>query len=538
MVVLTSCNIVVHQIAMQSGCCKLHTQTWLRHQWCSTADLSYDAQVLYLGNNSMCSTSPSPPDLPTNITLIDLSNNLLYGSLPADLPASLVALNVSGNSLTGTLPSSWSTVQSLAVLRLHYNQFTGTLPSAWSTWGKLSHNSLQLSITNASLHGHIPQQWVQQFCLAIVQFSEPQVLFRPVTLYIHAGGLSRAVEAAPLLQLPAQRASLNVTLEHRPYSFSYNSPQSICGIPNAARNLGLLWGIFAAVFVASVCCLQLRLRQHKEAVADGPISKIKAVLNSGKFNVARQVTKRVWFFLSDGVYSVHSQVTDIITIHQVFASEQVHFAYFLLAITLLPVVVMLIPMARLTGQICSEHLFPQTHRGALAARILGVLFSPILLLALELAMLLQGLGVPLPMKFDLLGTDIFTFYRLQSCAESFINAFPQSILQSKLYFMGNDPHGVHVYIDTKLFLSSAVGSLTSVLKSVLMVSTEVQQHGCGFIGYWVKLFQLKPFEGYQESSQDTALDTQRAHSGVELLDRHHAASAQCPDHKSSELCQT
>ena len=74
-------------------------------------------------------------------------------------------------------------------------------------------------------------------------------------------------------------------------------------------------------------------------------------------------------------------------------------------------------------------------------------------------MILQGVGVPLPACLKLFNVDLYTCYRLQSFAESFLSALPQSVLQSKLYMMGNDPRGVHVYINTTLFLYSIVGVL-------------------------------------------------------------------------------
>lgn len=345
---------------------------------------------------------------------------------------------------------------------------------------------------------------MQQFCLAIVQSSQPQVLFWPLVLHVQAGALSRDVVAVPLLELPAQHASINATLQGRLHRFTYDSPQSICGIPNAARNLGLLWGIYAAIFVSIVIILRLWPNHNRGSVNPRSCLKLKAVLSSHKVNFARRVATRVWFFVSDIVYSVYSIVTDAITIHQVFSSGQLRYAYLLLGILLLPTVFMLVAAARLAGCTCKAHIFPQTRLGTIGAWLFGILLSPVLLLLLGLAMLFQGIGIPLPAWFDLFSVNMFAFYRLLSCTESFLNALPQAVLQSKLYMMGNDPHGVHVYIDTRLFLSSAVGSLASVLKSFTVVTSELQRHEYGLVAYCVRLFQLRPLKKYQEFHSDAA----------------------------------
>ena len=139
-------------------------------------------QLLYLGNNSLAGTLP-PSGLSSSLTLLDVSYNLFSGPLPHDLPTRLGVLNVSRNSLSGTLPSDWSTLQQIGEVRLDDNSFTGQLPASWAKWGNITGNSLQLSIVNTNLQGHMPKQWVQQFCLAIfgsASNAEARQLFQPI----------------------------------------------------------------------------------------------------------------------------------------------------------------------------------------------------------------------------------------------------------------------------------------------------------------------------------------------------------------------
>lgn len=129
-------------------------------------------QLLYLANNKLTGKMPPLEDWTSssvNLTLMDLSCNDLSGPLPDAMPPNLAALNISDNAFIGALPSSWSKLKHMAELRLDNNHFTGRLPSACCAWGNKTGNSLQLSITNSSLHGRVPEQWVEQFCLVIVR---------------------------------------------------------------------------------------------------------------------------------------------------------------------------------------------------------------------------------------------------------------------------------------------------------------------------------------------------------------------------------
>lgn len=113
-------------------------------------------------------------------------------------------------------------------------------------------------------------------------------------------------------------------------------------------------------------------------------------------------------------------------------------------------------------------------------------------------MIFHGIGVPLPAWFPALGVDLPAIYRMQSLAETFFNALLQAIVQSKLYLMGNDPNGVHVYIDTTLFLLSMTGSLSSVLKSTAVVMVELKEYNCTLLAYCIKLVKFEAFEEYRE----------------------------------------
>ncbi|KAL3147639.1 hypothetical protein ABBQ38_014690 [Trebouxia sp. C0009 RCD-2024] len=144
--------------------------------------LPHSLQVLRLGNNKLAGTFPDVSMLLANLTVLDLSYNLLTGSLPVELPGKLAVLNVTHNNMSGPLPAAWHVP--LAEARLGSNKFEGKLPPSWSEYGKSTSNSLQLSMLDTEIRGPMPRPWVQQFCLAIIRNSSTQLLFSPRTITI------------------------------------------------------------------------------------------------------------------------------------------------------------------------------------------------------------------------------------------------------------------------------------------------------------------------------------------------------------------
>ena len=385
----------------------------------------------------------------------------------------------------------------MAELRLDNNHFTGTLPPTWSAWGGSTGNSLQLSITNTGLHGRMPRQWNEQFCLAIVKSGDAQQLFETVSNTV---ALSREPkEFGPRVQLLAQHASINVTLANKTYRFDYDNPDSVCGIAHAARNIALIWGIFTALLVATMICICLWQRR-KPRPQGGVINhwRISTVLGhnnlaSSAVHCGRKAANRMWFLVSDVGWTIYDQVTDAITIHHVFSSGKVY-AYILLAILLVPFAIMFILVVKVSVTRCQEKVGGGTLMRRAVALLNGLLLSPVLFFGLELVLIAHGIGVPLPAWLGASGLDLVNFYRMQSVAEAFLSALPQSVVQTKLYHMGNDPNGVHVYIDTKLFLFSMIGSLCSVLKTVALITIELHQYDCNLLGYGLKLDQFETFQ--------------------------------------------
>eukprot|EP00834_Sanchytrium_tribonematis_P007135 NODE_604_length_5488_cov_0.125997.p1 type:complete len:296 gc:universal NODE_604_length_5488_cov_0.125997:1001-1888(+) len=75
---------------------------------------------------------------------LDLSNNLINGSISTLLPNNLNSLHVEGNYLNGTL-TNWTFPPKLQSLFINSNQFTGSLPSGISQLTQLNANYNQFS---------------------------------------------------------------------------------------------------------------------------------------------------------------------------------------------------------------------------------------------------------------------------------------------------------------------------------------------------------------------------------------------------------
>lgn len=263
------------------------------------------------------------------------------------------------NHRSGTLPDTWAVA--LAEVRLDKNDFSGKLPVSWSEWGKSSSNSIQLSLLNAQMHGNMLQQWVLQFCLATVQNSSTQMLFTPTTaqIFLYSGAYGTIyfpVSFGDPIAVTAQHASIDVTLNGKSYSFDYNNPELLCSIAHAARNAGILWGVFGAMLACTIIGSKVYLLRKLKDPSAGKLTMIRAAaasaLDHKKVHMPRRIAIKMWLFASDIVCFLYSQVTDGITIHQVFSSGQMKYAYLLLAILLLPFACIFLLVARVSVKHC------------------------------------------------------------------------------------------------------------------------------------------------------------------------------------------
>ncbi|XP_062152845.1 receptor-like protein 7 [Alnus glutinosa] len=143
---------------------KIHGQVpeWMLNT--STVSL----QALDLSNNFLIGFGQHQVFLPwTSLAFLDLSSNLLQGSLPIP-PVSTQFFHISNNSLTGNIPELFCNLSSLVVLDLANNNFNGSLPRCLDNFGALSVLDLRWN----KFQGSIPESWIKGGSLVLINFSQ------------------------------------------------------------------------------------------------------------------------------------------------------------------------------------------------------------------------------------------------------------------------------------------------------------------------------------------------------------------------------
>ncbi|KAL5720499.1 hypothetical protein ACHQM5_013166 [Ranunculus cassubicifolius] len=90
-----------------------------------------------------------------NLQFLDLSHNLLSASFaknPTRLPSSLITVDISYNLMSGSIPQEIGTLKNLEALNISYNKFSGEIPSTLGSCLSMEHLKLQGNL----FHGPIP----------------------------------------------------------------------------------------------------------------------------------------------------------------------------------------------------------------------------------------------------------------------------------------------------------------------------------------------------------------------------------------------
>ncbi|XP_018449231.1 receptor-like protein 51 [Raphanus sativus] len=96
-----------------------------------------------------------PKSLHSDLTSIDLSDNLIKGSIPTSITqlSTLKSLNLSSNSISGDIPDSIGDLISLKNLSLSSNKLSGPIPDSISSIPGLTH----LDLSGNQLNGTVPR---------------------------------------------------------------------------------------------------------------------------------------------------------------------------------------------------------------------------------------------------------------------------------------------------------------------------------------------------------------------------------------------
>ncbi|CAH9071444.1 unnamed protein product [Cuscuta epithymum] len=146
----------------------------------------------------------------SSIKTIDLSNNLIGGSIPSSLPVTLQNLFLSDNQFTGSIPESLSSLTQLSAMSLNENHLTGDIPDAFQ--GLTALVNLDLSTNNLS--GRLPPSLGNTSALT--------------TLHLQNNQLSGSLDV--LQDLPLK----DLNIENN--QFSGPIPQQLLAIPNFKKD--------------------------------------------------------------------------------------------------------------------------------------------------------------------------------------------------------------------------------------------------------------------------------------------------------------
>ncbi|XP_058111722.1 receptor like protein 22-like [Magnolia sinica] len=113
---------------------------------------------------------PSPHLLPNPLTILDLSSNMLEGSLPIPSP-SILFFSVSNNSLGGEIPLSFCNAIGLTVLDLSYNHFIGQVPPCL---GEIGNALIVLNLQGNAFNGTLLQTFKEGCNIQTLDLSQNQ----------------------------------------------------------------------------------------------------------------------------------------------------------------------------------------------------------------------------------------------------------------------------------------------------------------------------------------------------------------------------
>lgn len=88
----------------------------------------------------------------TSIQSIDLSNNLIGGSIPTALPVTITNLFLADNNFTGSIPDTLSSLTQLTAMSLNDNKLSGEIPDSFEGLTAL----VNLDLSSNNLSGELP----------------------------------------------------------------------------------------------------------------------------------------------------------------------------------------------------------------------------------------------------------------------------------------------------------------------------------------------------------------------------------------------
>ncbi|XP_058111845.1 receptor-like protein 7 [Magnolia sinica] len=126
---------------------------------------------LNLSHNVLREIEPSPHLSLSDLSILDISSNMLEGSLPIPSP-SIIFFSISNNSFHGEIPRSVCNATSLTVLDLSYNHFIGQIPTCL---GEIGDAIAVLNLQGNAFNGTLVQTFKEGCNIQMLDLSGNQL---------------------------------------------------------------------------------------------------------------------------------------------------------------------------------------------------------------------------------------------------------------------------------------------------------------------------------------------------------------------------
>eukprot|EP00253_Pinus_taeda_P012679 PITA_12679 len=193
---------------------------------------------LNLSGNLLNGSIPSLRNL-TNLERLDLGNNKLEGNIPDDFEQlqRLGLLDISGNLLSGKIPNSLASLKQLRDLLLHNNRLSGSIPSNLGSCTNLE----LLDLSHNILTGSIPREIAELHNLQFYLNLSWNLLEGSLPLEIGKITMAQAIDVSANHLTGAIPSTIGSCVELFSLNLSQNSFQG--SIPDSLENLKSLMSL-------------------------------------------------------------------------------------------------------------------------------------------------------------------------------------------------------------------------------------------------------------------------------------------------------
>uniref|UniRef100_M8B787 Protein STRUBBELIG-RECEPTOR FAMILY 3 n=1 Tax=Aegilops tauschii TaxID=37682 RepID=M8B787_AEGTA len=227
----------------------------------------------------------------TSIITLELSNNIIGGTIPDNLPVTIQRFFLSGNQLSGSLPSTLSTLTLLTDMSLSSNHLSGEIPDVFSALTGL----INLHIQDNQISGTLDV--LQDLPLKDLNIQNnlfsgpvPPKLFNVPNFQRDGNPFNTSIAPSPLPAAPAPSPSLSPSTGHVPSKEPTKSPDVTNGNPPASgkhtiwtvKFVGyILVGVVSAVVIVLMvmfCVSKHKERKSKKVNQNADIAAIPGVI--------------------------------------------------------------------------------------------------------------------------------------------------------------------------------------------------------------------------------------------------------------------